>query len=182
MSAKTSLSWRTEALAALFLIAYFIGATKVIEYFIGVFQQTLDPKPLLVAAMVIPMLFGAVLAAIRLVAARTPRRLNWARLLIQGLPALILAVPVLLWAWPGLESKYVFWWPLQRSNNIITILAGVWFGWAVVSSIKPREEADGPGTEGESARAAEDDSTGDAPAETRDVEAGSEEQPGGKIG
>ncbi|MDI6906286.1 MAG: hypothetical protein QMC81_02195 [Thermoanaerobacterales bacterium] len=166
MITKTDFNWRNESLAALFLIAFFIGVTKVIEHYIGTFQQTLNPKPLLAAAMLIPMLFGAALAAIRLIPSRTPRRLNWKRLLIQGLPALVLAVPVLLWAWPGLESKYVFWWPLQRSNNIVTILAGVWFGWAVVSSLEARE----------------DDSTNGPSAETQDLEAGSEEKPGDKIG
>lgn len=141
MSTKSVLKWRNELLTTLVLIIFFIAATKVIEYYIAVYQQTFRPKPLLVIATLIPMLFGGFLAVPHLLAVRGIRCFNWKRLLVQGLPAFVLAVPVLLWAWPGLNPKYVFWWPLQSSNNIITILAGVWFGWIVVSSIeKQREE------------------------------------------
>lgn len=182
MPAKTRFNWRTEALAALVLIAFFIGATKVLEYYIGVFQQTLNPKPLLLAAMAIPMFFGALLAAFRLLVHRTRYRLNWVRLLIQGLPALVLAVPVLLWAWPGLDPKYVFWWPLQRSSNVVTVLAGVWFGWALASGIEPRQGDNGTPAQEESPAARGGAATGDTAAQTQETEAGLEGKAGDKIG
>ncbi len=129
-------SWFTELLLTFFYVAYFIAANEVLKHYSRFFQTTFNPKPFLVAATLIPMLFGAALVLPALIASGGKLRVNFQRLLIQGVPALLIGVPVPLYAWEGFKQQWAFWRSLQSETYVITLLSAVWFGWVVLSSIE----------------------------------------------
>ncbi|MEW6727232.1 MAG: hypothetical protein AB1327_09795 [Bacillota bacterium] len=150
-------SWVTELLLTFFYVAYFVAANEVLKFYSRFFQTTFNPKPFLLAATLVPMLFGAALVVPAFIASGGKLRVNFQRLLIQGIPALLIGVPVPLYAWEALNQKWVFWWPLQSETYVITLLSAVWFGWVVMSSIEraegnhPENSAAPPGPEKETA-------------------------------
>jgi len=71
------------------------------------------------------------------------RRFYWAKFLIQGLPALILAMPIFLvmdlFSITSLDAKYIPPWSTIQGisyNGYVFFLSAVWFGKTLVDSTK----------------------------------------------
>lgn len=97
-----------------------------------------------ITIIIIPILFGALLALPSLIQRwKTGRGFNLVRVIVQGIPALVFAVPALFFMvlFDMERISLAPWERMKAFAPFITYLAGVWFGKVMVDSIKAFEAA-----------------------------------------
>jgi len=100
--------------------------------------------------LLIPILFGMILGLRALITRwNSHSGFHWIRLVLQGLPALILLFPFAIFVafhfvnLFGIDSLSIpigwAFWVKYPDNNLIFHLAGVWFGKALIDSVKGKQ-------------------------------------------
>lgn len=118
-----------------FMLLRWLQMTVAVEYgLVGVF---------LAAMLMVHVLFGVLLGLPWLFERwDTHTGFNWSKLLVQGLPALVLAVPMLLimriFDLSEAQVSYLPWEAMKNHapGQFVVHLASVWFGKVLVDSAK----------------------------------------------
>jgi len=111
------------------------------------FITIINPYLIMFAMLLLTVAFGALIGLPSLIRRWSEDRgFNWAKFLIQGVPALILAIPIFLvmgvLGITEISSHYIPWWKLQHMgyNGYVFYLSGVWFGKTLIDCIKGMEK------------------------------------------
>lgn len=137
-------SLATELLFAIVTVLFLWGSFRIMNIFKEIAAADFNPIPIILAMFIVSVLFG-VLTGIPALLERwkSSRRFNWPRLIMQGIPALLLSAPYLLMSkFMNINLYDLFWVQLQvfSHNGFIIYLAGVWFGRVLVDCIKGANE------------------------------------------
>lgn len=124
-------------------VLFLLGTVKPILMLINQIESHYRTWPIMLAMLLLTVAFGILLGLPSLISRwNSNRSFNWPKLLIQGLPALLLAVPVFLimgvLGINHLSSTFVPWTRITHwsYNGYVYYLSGVWFGKVLVDCIK----------------------------------------------
>lgn len=134
-----------ELSVTLVILSMLLGTVKLVSLLNSNanFDTALSPFIPLLTMILISMIFGAFLALPMLIERwNEDKGFNWYKFLIQGLPALILAMPLfVVFSLLNIKSfnyNLIPWYNLQAFsyNDYLVLFSSIWFGKTLVDCIK----------------------------------------------
>ncbi|MCL6479002.1 MAG: hypothetical protein K6T65_11400 [Peptococcaceae bacterium] len=132
-----------ELLLTVVFILFLWGSVRALMPLYKVFKQEYFYLPFAIGTLITPVLFGMLLGIPSLIERwESNNGFNWLKLIVQGLPALVLTIPPILIVRIfniSFNFNYFPWMNMQSlppGSALILHLSGIWFGKVLIDCIK----------------------------------------------
>ncbi|ABR47977.1 hypothetical protein Amet_1807 [Alkaliphilus metalliredigens QYMF] len=123
-------------------VVYLVLSVVLLQYIRLLVGRIYDPRPMYLAATVIPFLFGTLLRLPALIERwESNKKFNWIKFLNQGLIALILTF-LTSPAFYAFNYRIPTMLSLAEAHEIVLYLTAVWLGMSITDCIKGIEKVD----------------------------------------